>query len=324
MKNDESVRPRSAVALVGPTASGKTGLAIRIAQSLGTDIIGVDSRQIYRRLDVGTAKPSAGERLQVHHHLVDFVEPDDPFNVGRYRNEVTRILPSLERAGKIPFFVGGTGMYLKGVLEGLCPTPPADPALRTWLKSVASMTGAGMHTLLGRVDPEAAERLHPNDSYRTLRALEVYYLTGEPLSSLQARHRFSERPFRTIIFGLATGKEELSKRIRLRLEHMVKTGFIAEVESLLNAGYDPSLPSLKAVGYPQMISFLQGNTSLENAIGEARQATWQYARRQMTWFRSVKDVIWLDSGANRSEESLAGEILEKINRWEQNSSISTP
>jgi tRNA dimethylallyltransferase len=302
------------IALVGPTASGKTELAITVAQALGTEIINVDSRQIYRRLDIGTAKPTPDQIRRVRHHLIDLADPDEPFSAGSYRKEVVKLLPGFDTRGMVPFFVGGTGFYLKAVLEGLCPAPPASADLRRWLKNAAAFPAGGLHGLLQRIDPDAAAKIHPNDSYRLTRALEVYYLTGERLSSRQERHRFADRPFRTMVIGIRRTQEELKSRIGRRLEAMLEAGFAEEVAGLLEAGYDPALPSLRAVGYPQMIAHVIGETSLEEALEKIRRATWQYARRQMTWFRAVPDIIWIEADPGLEDEVLAEKILALLRR----------
>ncbi len=297
-----------AAALVGPTASGKTGVGIVLAEALGTEIINVDSRQIYRRLDIGTAKPTAAQRQRVRHHLVDLVEPDEPFNAGRFRREVDALLPALREQNKIPFFVGGTGLYLKAILEGLCAAPAASPQLRAWLRKAAEFPAGGLHALLERIDPEAARRIHPHDTHRLTRALEVYYLTGETLSDRQGRHRFAERPFEARIVGIRREAGDLKERIARRLEEMFESGFVGEVEGLLADGLDPALPSLRAVGYPQVIAYLRGESSLDETRDAIRRATWQYARRQMTWFRRVEGLVWIDAAPAETDESVAARV----------------
>jgi tRNA dimethylallyltransferase len=311
-KNREERRP--AAALVGPTASGKTGVGILVAEALGTEIIGVDSRQVYRRLDIGTAKPTPEQVRRVPHHLTDLVEPDEPFSAGRYRKEVEKLLPRLEKEGRLPFFVGGTGLYLKTILEGLCPAPEANVDLRRWLGKAAEFPAGGLHDLLKRIDPDAAAAIHPNDAYRLTRALEVYYLTGETLSSRQRRHRFADRPFHAIVIGLLRSRDELKERISRRLDEMLAGGLVEEVSSLLAGGFDPALPSLHAVGYPQIIAHLQGETDLGEAVEKIRKATWQYARRQMTWFRASSDITWIETAGGLGDEALAARVLSLLRR----------
>lgn len=314
MKRTGKEDRKPVIALVGPTASGKTEIAITIAQALGTEIINVDSRQIYRRLDIGTAKPTPDQIRRVRHYLIDLADPDEPFSAGSYRKEVAKLLPGFDERGAVPFFVGGTGFYLKAVLEGLCPAPPASTDLRRWLKSAAAFPAGGLHSLLQRIDPDAAAKIHPHDSYRLTRALEVYYLTGEKLSSRQERHRFADRPFQAMVIGIKRTQEELKSRISRRLETMLEAGFTGEVAGLLEAGYDPALPSLRAVGYPQMIAHVLGETSLEEAREKILRATWQYARRQMTWFRAVPDITWIEADPGLEDEVLAGKIQALLRR----------
>ena len=303
---------KNAVALAGPTASGKTGIGIHLASSLGTEVISVDSRQIYRRLDIGTAKPTAAEVHRVPHHLVDFVDPSEKFSVGDFRRAVGELLPRFEEAEMIPLFVGGTGLYMKAVLEGLCPAPPASGELRLWLQRASHFPAGGLHDLLGRVDAAAARKIHPNDTYRLTRALEVYYLTGETLSSRQGRHRFAERPFTALVCAVRRSREDLRDRIDRRLEMMMAAGFADEVARLLQEGMDPSLPAFRAVGYPQMVRHIRGEATLRETLDEIRRATWQYARRQITWFRGVEDIVWIDAEPDSSDEDLAGEILSLL------------
>ncbi len=303
-----------AVAVVGPTASGKTAVALHVAEAMGTEIISVDSRQIYRRLDIGTAKPTPEEVRRVPHHLVDFVDPEEKYSVGQYRRAVEELVPRFADAGMVPFFVGGTGLYLKAVLEGLCPAPPANSELRLWLERASRFPAGGLHELLARIDPEAAGRIHPHDTYRLTRALEVYYLTGETLSSRQDRHRFAERPFRALVICLRRDPADLKDRIGRRLDRMLAAGFVGEVAGLLDDGCDPGLPALHAVGYPQMIRHLQGETSLDEAAKQIRASTWQYARRQMTWFRGVDKIVWLDAGPQSKASALADKVLYLLKR----------
>lgn len=308
----DTPRKRPAVALVGPTASGKTSIALHLAGSLGTEIISVDSRQVYRRLDIGTAKPTPTQLRRAVHHLVDIVDPEERFNVGDYRREVERLLPRFDSQNMIPLFVGGTGLYLKAVLEGLCPAPSASGELRSWLERASRYPAGGLHELLVRIDPESAQRIHPNDTHRLTRALEVYYLTGETLSARQGRHGFGEQPFNAVLCGVRRSREDLRNRIDRRLDQMLSAGFAEEVARLLEEGFDPALPAFRAVGYPQMIRHVQGSISLDEAAAEIRKATWQYARRQMTWFRGVDRLIWIDAAPGAEEEHLAAEVLSLL------------
>lgn len=298
------------LALVGATATGKTAVGLLLAEALGTDIIGCDSRQIYRGLDIGTAKPTAAERCRVRHHLVDVAGPGERFSAMRYRECVLELLPGLVRAGRVPLFVGGTGLYLRAALEGLCPAPAASPRLRRWLDALADGLPGGLHPLLARVDPDGSARIHPNDRYRAARALEVYLLAGEPLHARQSRHRASRAAGAARIFAIDLDGREIQRRIGVRLEAMLAAGFLEEARGLLAGGLDPALPALRAVGYPELFAHLRGQSTLEEALALIRRNTWQYARRQLTWFRAVPGIVWIAGGAGRSDESLAARILE--------------
>jgi tRNA dimethylallyltransferase len=304
--------PVRAVALVGPTASGKTAVGIRLARALGTEVIGCDSRQVYRRLDIGTAKPTPGERALARHHLVDVADPAERYSAGRYRSDVLALLPTLHADGRIPLFVGGTGLYLRAALDGLCAAPPAAADVRGWLGSLASSFPTGLHVLLSRVDPAAASRLHPNDRYRITRALEVFFLSGEPLSARHERHRTAEGALPAAIFGITLPPDELERRIRQRLEAMLAAGFLHEARALLAEGWDAGLPALRAVGYPQLFAHLRGETTLAEALEASRLATRQYARRQLVWFRAVPGIRWIDGGGGRNDAQIADEILATL------------
>lgn len=302
--------PAALIALVGPTASGKTGAGLALAEALGTEIVGVDSRQVYRGLDIGTAKPTPEQRRRVPHHLVDCADPDVRFSAGDFERAVLRLLPAF--AGRPLLLVGGTGLYLRAVLQGICPTPPPSPAVRRWLDALAAARPEGLHALLRRVDPAAAERIHPHDRYRAGRALEVYLTCGEPLSLRQRLHREAGPPRRVALFGLEVPAAELKRRIAQRLEEMIGAGFVGEVSGLLAAGHDQSLPAFRAVGYPQFAAHVRGACTLADAAEATRRETWQYARRQLTWFRAQPGIRWIDAPAGRTEEALAAEILEHL------------
>jgi tRNA dimethylallyltransferase len=303
------VRP---LALVGPTASGKTSVGILLAEALGTDVIGCDSRQVYRRLEIGTAKPTAAERARVPHHLVDAVDPQERFSAARYREAVLPLIAACAATGRTPLFVGGTGLYLRAALEGLSPAPAAQPRLRRWIEALAADLPGGLHPLLARVDPQAAARIHRNDRYRVVRALEVYQLCGEPLSERQSRARPARRPLPARIFAIELPAQQLRRRIEERLTAMIDAGFLEEARGLLRGGLDPALPALRAVGYPELFAHLRGEIPLEVALEAIRRATWQYARRQLTWFRAVPGIVWVAGGEGRSDEAIAAEILLRL------------
>ena len=302
------------IALVGATATGKTAVGILLAEALGTEIIGCDSRQVYRRLDIGSAKPTPVERRRVRHHLVDVADPEERYSAARYRDAVLALLPAFASRARIPLFVGGTGLYLRAALDGLCPAPPGLPGLRRWITAIGETLPGGLHPLLAHVDAAAAARIHPNDDFRLNRALEVFYLSGQTLTEHQRRHRCG-RPasgVRLRLFAIDLPAEEIRRRIGLRLDAMMAAGFLEEARKLHDGGIDPGLPSMRAVGYPELFAHMRGETTLDEALEAIRRATWQYARRQLTWFRGERRVTWIPAAAETSEADLAEVILQRL------------
>lgn len=284
-------RPKVAV-LVGPTAVGKTAVALKLAEALGAEIINADSLQLYRELDIGTAKPTQAERARVRHHLVDVVFPDEPYDAARYAREAREAIGDLQRRGVPPLVVGGTGFYIKALLYGLFPEEERVKAVRPRL--LAELAARGLATLYDRlreVDPETARRLSPGDRYRILRALEVWEATGRSLSELQAAHGFRDRPFETLKLGLHLPREELYRRIAARVEAMLAQGWLAEVRHLLRR-YPPDLKPLRSLGYRHLIRVLMGHLPLAEAVAQIKQETRRYAKRQLTWFRADPEVRW--------------------------------
>ena len=222
------------------------------------------------------------------------------------------LLPAFAARARAPLFVGGTGLYLRAALEGLCPAPPALPGLRRWITAIGQTLPGGLHPLLARVDAAAAARIHPNDSFRLNRALEVFYLSGKTLTEHQQRHRDGRPSSAVRIFAIDLPGAEIRRRINQRLEAMMAAGFLEEARNLLAEGIDPALPALRAVGYPELFAHLRGETTLDTALEAIRRATWQYARRQLTWFRGVRHVTWIPASAETSEADLAGVILQQL------------
>ncbi len=284
------------VVLCGPTASGKTALALSLAESLGMEIVSADSRQVYRKMDIGTAKPTADERSRVTHHLVDIVDPDDDFSVADYVVLARQAIDEIVDRGRLPLVVGGTGLYIRALTDGLAEVPAADAALRNELHRREELEGAGaLYRRLQEVDPVQAGRIHPNNLVRTLRALEVYELTGVPLSEFQQRHRFGDEPYRALRLYLDRPREELYGRIDLRVDRMIAAGLIEEVEGLLASGYRPELRSMKAIGYREIVCHLCGEQDRSAAVELIRRETRRYAKRQETWFKKEKSIISVDS-----------------------------
>jgi len=296
------------ILLAGPTAVGKTQLALEIAHRLGTEIINCDSMQVYRYMEIGTAKPTPEERALVPHHLLDVADPDEPFDAARYAELARPVIESLQNRGKMPLVVGGTGLYMKVLTRGICPAAPRDPAIREQLRRELEEHGLErLHQELGRVDPEAGRRLHPHDRQRVLRALEVQRLTGIPLSCWQSQHRFQQTIYRTVKIFLYRDRNVLYERINRRVRQMLEQGLVAEVRRLLAMGYGPELKSMQAVGYKQLAAHLLGACPLASAVTDMERATRHYARRQLTWFRGDSEFRWVQADDRQG-------ILEWLNR----------
>jgi tRNA dimethylallyltransferase len=288
-------RPKVAV-LLGPTAVGKSAVALALARPLRAEIVNADSLQVYRRLNIGTAKPSPEERAAVPHHLLDVADPDEPFDAARYCREGRRALAALHRRGAPPLVVGGTGLYLKALLYGLFREGAADLAIRRRLTEELGELGlAGLYQRLAALDPATAARLSPRDRYRILRALEVMAATGRPLSSLFQAHGFRQSPYRVLKLGLSLPREELYRRIGTRADAMLAQGWLKEVEAL-RRDYPPDLKPLKALGYRHLIAYLQGRWGLAEALALIKRDTRHYAKRQLTWFRADPEVRWFSPG----------------------------
>ncbi|MEW5802963.1 MAG: tRNA (adenosine(37)-N6)-dimethylallyltransferase MiaA [bacterium] len=298
--------------VLGPTAVGKSHLALEMARAgkermtWTAEIVSADALQIYKGMDIGTAKPSAYERSLVPHHMIDIVFPDEQYNAGRYEREATEAIDRIHGAGKVPLLVGGCGLYLKAVLHGLFQGPETDLELREELRQEAETHGEYyLHERLKEIDPETAQRLHHKDRPRLIRAIEVYLKTGVPISVLQKDHAFRKVRYRTRIIGLTRDRADLYSRIEKRVDSMIEEGLVAEVEGLLDSGYSENSTALQGLGYKQIVAALKGKSSLENAIHLLKKETRHYAKRQFTWFRQMGNIHWIDLGdCSSSEEAL--------------------
>ncbi|MBD0788866.1 tRNA (adenosine(37)-N6)-dimethylallyltransferase MiaA [Vibrio sp. Y2-5] len=286
-----------ALFLMGPTASGKTELAIRLRQKYPIEIISVDSALIYKGMDIGTAKPDAREQELAPHRLIDILDPSESYSAADFRRDALKEMNDIVAEGKIPLLVGGTMLYYKALLEGLSPLPAADPAIRQQIEKEAIELGwDALHDQLKAIDPVSAERIHPNDPQRLSRALEVYRISGKTLTEL-TKTKGEPLPFRVKQFAIAPKERaELHRRIELRFEKMVENGFEDEMKALYaRKDLHPDLPSIRCVGYRQMWDYLDGSCTLDEAIFRGVCATRQLAKRQITWLRSWDDLTWLDS-----------------------------
>jgi tRNA dimethylallyltransferase len=277
------------LAIVGPTAVGKTALSIALAQELNGEIVSADSRQVYRGMDIGTAKPTAAERAATPHHLIDVVEPDQEFSLARYQDLATDAIAEIAARGRLPLLVGGTGQYLAAVLQGWhIPRVAPQPELRAALEREAEVDGPlSLHARLARVDPDAAASIAPTNVRRVIRALEVYQITGRPISEQQARQA---PPYRARTLWLTLSAPDLYRRIDARVDGMVAAGLLEEVRQLLSRGYGWDLPAMSGLGYREFRPYLEGAASLEEAIQRLKYDTHAFARRQPAWFRRLPSV----------------------------------
>lgn len=282
------------VVICGPTASGKSALGLEVARHLGGEIINADSMQVYRYMDIGTAKPSVEERAAVRHHLIDILYPDEVFSAALYCEAAHETIADVVKRGKIPLVVGGTGLYIKALTSGLIRGGEVDEALRSRLNKEAEAMGREyLYQRLQKVDPKTAASLHPNDTYRIVRALEVYERTGRPISLLRERHRFQEAPYEALKIGLMPDRATLYRRIDERVDQMVAVGLKEEVQRLLDMGYAPHLRSMQGLGYRQMVPHLKGSYDLAEATKRIKRDTKRYAKRQLTWFKRDPEIHWV-------------------------------
>ena len=286
------VQKTAAYALLGPTASGKSRLALQLAAKFPVEIISIDSAQVYRGMDIGTAKPSPAERRAVPHHLIDLIDPTERYSAGRFREDAIRAVAEIQSRGKIPLLVGGTMLYFRALAQGIDTLPQAEPGLRAQLDARAARHGwPALHADLARVDPVTAARLSPNDSQRIQRALEVWELSGKPISELQNAAN-PELPFRLNAFALVpTDRVELHRRIAARFDAMLEAGLVEELKSLkkkFQLGVE--LPSMRCVGYRQAWQFLEGKSTERELRETGIAATRQLAKRQLTWLRSLPEI----------------------------------
>lgn len=290
----------AAVMLLGPTAAGKTDTAIALHERFGCELISVDSAMVYRGMDIGTAKPSAGELARAPHRLIDIRDPADSYSAADFRDDALAAMHEITGCGKMPLLVGGTMMYAKRLMEGVASMPPADPELRETLRRRGEAAGfEALHTELARVDPAAAEAIHPRNRQRLIRALEVYRLSGIPLSEHWRRQQRENFPWRLLSIALAPhDRAVLHRRIAERFEAMLDGGFLAEVATLKQRGdLHADLPSMRSVGYRQAWEYLEGAYGLETLRERGIAATRQLAKRQLTWLRRWPDLHWIDSSA---------------------------
>ncbi|MBX9603129.1 MAG: tRNA (adenosine(37)-N6)-dimethylallyltransferase MiaA [Bryobacteraceae bacterium] len=309
---------RPLVAVVGPTGSGKSSLSLALAASLDGEIVNCDSLQVYRWFNIGTAKLSESERLGVPHHLIDVLNPEEVFTAGEYARRAAAVIKGISARGKLPIVAGGTGFYLKALLDGLSPAPQRDEALR---RRLSRRSPEFLHRLLRRWDPEAAGRIHFNDRNKLVRALEVCLLARRPVSDVQRQKRQPLEGFRVLQIGLDPPRAELRNVIDTRVQEMFASGLVEEVRGILARGCTGEEKPFEAIGYRQALGVVRGTLSVAEAIESAQIETRQYAKRQMTWFRREKDVRWLAGFGSRPETRQTGVRL--VHDWEKHFTPNT-
>ncbi len=296
--------------LSGPTAAGKTALALSLARRFPLEIVNADSLQVYRGMDIGTAKPTAAERREAPHHLIDVADPDEEYNAGRFVAEAESAIRGIRERGKFPLVAGGTGMYIRALLRGLDPLP-SDPRVRAGLaRRWKEEGGAALFAELKRIDPDSAAAIHPADRVRVLRALEVAAVAGAPPSRLKGRWAKKEGKFRILFISLSADRKKLYSRIDARVEGMFRAGMVEEVRGLLAAGYGPDLKPMQALGYRHVLSYLSGVRSLPETVEEMKRDTRRYAKRQSTWLAREPEAVGIDAeNAAETAAALAGKFL---------------
>ncbi len=297
--------------ILGPTCVGKTQASLKLADIVNGEIVSFDSRQVYKFMDIGTAKPTGEERERIRHHLIDLVFPDEKFTASDYGKRAREIIRGIIGRNKQPIAVGGSGLYLKGLIEGFFQGPQADEKTRKRLEREAQeFGGPRLFNRLKEVDSKAAERIHPHDLIRIIRALEVYELTGKPISAWQREGEYEPFTMEFIKIGLTLKREELYRRIDQRVESMMARGLVDEVKRLKEKGFTPKLKALKTVGYQELFAYLEGEMDLLTATQKIKLNTRHYAKRQLTWFRKDEEIVWLDADA----DNLTNKILKRFHR----------
>ena len=300
------------ICIVGPTAVGKTEIAIQLAQHLDAEIVSLDSRQIYRGMDIGTAKPTPEQQRAVPHHLIDCVDVDQTFSVAEYQRLADTAIAEIRERGKRTMAVGGAGLYFRGIIDGLFDGPGADAEIRAKLQREVDEHGnVALHERLRRCDPETANRVHPNNLVRVIRALEIYELTGKPISALQQQWKMNEPRYPFRAFGLNMPRETLYQRIEERVDRMVEAGLIEEVKGLLDQGCPRNCVAMQSFGYKELIDYLDRNRTLDEAIALLKQNTRRFAKRQLTWFRNDPRIEWLDTSQFSSIDGIVDNLIAK-------------
>ena len=309
-KPDTPPAKQKIIIIAGPTAAGKTGCALDLAASIGGEIVNCDSRQVYKYMDIGTAKPDKTQLHAVLHHMIDVVEPSVRFSSAQYVTMADTCIHGIIREGRVPFVTGGTGFYIKALLHGLAPLPPLDAAIRDTIRQQQKLYGnEALYERLKQLDPVDAAHIKKSDSYRLIRALEVFTATNRPLYEFTEQHGFSGTKYEYVYIVLYNpDKQQYHEIIDKRVDKMISDGLIDEVKWLIHKGYSSDLPAMKTVGYSEIIDYLNEKTDLSEAVELIKRHTKAYAKRQITWFKGIKDAIWIDMNDRNNRLS---EIIEK-------------
>lgn len=298
------------IVICGPTGIGKTTFAIQVAKRFNGEIIGADSMQIYKYMNIGTAKPNSEELKLARHHLVDFVDPEQDFDAGLYVKAADKAIEDITVCGKIPVIVGGTGLYIRALLHGLFRSKPICEKTVSQLTAELEEKGnMSLYQKLEKCDPKAAQKIHPNDSFRVIRALEVYQTTGRLISDRQNTHNFDELRYNSLKIGLYMDRDALYDRINQRVDLMLEQGLLHEVTTLAEKGYSFDLKPMQSIGYKHMAMFIKNEVDWEEAVRLLKRDTRRYAKRQFTWFRQDKDIHWLEPSRFKSAETLIKDFL---------------
>jgi tRNA dimethylallyltransferase len=301
------------IVIVGPTASGKTGLSIELAGLINGSIVSADSMQIYKYMDIGTAKPGRTEMAGIRHYMIDEVEPDENYSVARYRERALECIAEIIEEGRRPIIAGGTGLYINSLIYNISFSETiCDEDLREALKTEVAQRGSRhLYERLLEIDPEAASRIHENDIKRIIRAIEVYTHTRKTITEHIKISRLEPPPYTYVVFGLNWDREELYRRIDDRVDKMIRNGLVDEARRLVKMGYDRGTTAMQAIGYKEILPYLKGECSLEEAVDTLKRNTRRYAKRQMTWFRRIREINWLDMNEDTDLRETAGKIIDR-------------
>lgn len=311
-----SEEKKSVLIIAGPTASGKSALAIELAKKINGEIISADSMQVYKYMNIGTAKASEKELSEIKHHLIDVLYPDEPFSVAVFKEMAENAIKDISERGKIPIIAGGTGFYINALLYGTdfsSAEKEADDSYRNHLLTLAEEKGKEyIHTMLFKVDPESAEKIHFNNIKRVIRALEFYHETGTKISEHNKNEKSRDKAYHDFMFVLHMNRDILYDRINKRVDQMIEEGLVKEVHGLLHMGYDRSLISMQGLGYKEIIRYIDGECTLEEAVDTLKQSTRHFAKRQITWFKHQNEAIWLDVLKHEDINELTNEVINII------------